>query len=163
MLVGAIFGGIGAIPLLLLGIFVRETSTAQQIEAIPFRETVQAAWQNIPFRYAAGMHMLNWSAVDMLAVAFPFFLVYWVAQGNMLASINIFGFNLAYESAFFGILMLVCIVFIPFWLWMARWRNKREAYMLGMCFWVIVQLMIFTIPAGDTGYLLLVAALAGIG
>jgi len=163
MLVGAIFGLIGAIPLLLLGILVRETSTPEQTEAIPFRKTLQAAWKNIPFRYAVGMHMLNWSAVDMLSVAFPFFLVYWVGQGNMLATINIFGISLAYESAFFGILLLVCILFIPFWLWMARWRNKRDAYMLGMIFWVAVQLMIFTIRPGATTYLLIVAALAGIG
>ena len=107
--------------------------------------------------------MFNWSAVDMLAVAFPFFLVYWVAQGDMLATINIFGINLAYELAFFGVLMLVCILFIPFWLWMARWRNKRDAYLLGMFFWVAVQLLIFTVQPGDTNYLLVVAALAGIG
>jgi GPH family glycoside/pentoside/hexuronide:cation symporter len=107
--------------------------------------------------------MLNWSAVDMIAVTFPYFLLYWVAQGNLLASIHIFGFDLAYESAFFGILMSVCIAFIPFWLWMARWRNKREAYMLGMSFWVIVQLMIFTIQPGDNAYLLAIAALAGVG
>ena len=163
MLVGAIFGGIGAIPLLLLGIFVREKSTPQQTESLPFRETLKAAWQNIPFRYAVGMHMLNWSAVDMVAVAFPFFLLYWVAQGDLLASIQIFGFDLAYESAFFGVLMSVCILFIPFWLWLARWRNKREAYMMGMIFWVVVQLMMFTIQPGDTNYLLIVAALAGIG
>jgi GPH family glycoside/pentoside/hexuronide:cation symporter len=163
MLVGAIFGGISAIPLMLLGIFVRETSTPEQVEAIPFRETLQAAWQNIPFRYAVGIHMLNWSAVDMVAVAFPYFLLYWVAGGDLLASINIFGFELAYESAFFGILMSVCILCIPFWLWLARWRNKREAYMLGMCFWVTVQLMIFTIQPGNTNYLLLIAALAGVG
>jgi len=163
MLVGAIFGGIGAIPLLLLGLFVRETSTAEQIESIPFRETLKAAWQNIPFRYAVGIHMLNWSAVDMITVAFPYFLLYWVARGNLLASIHILGFDLAYESAFFGILMSVCIVCIPFWLWMARWRNKREAYMLGMIFWVAVQLTIFTIQPGKTTYLLTIAALAGIG
>ncbi len=163
MLVGAIFGSIGAIPLLLLGIFVRETSTSHQTESMPFRETLHAAWQNIPFRYAVGIHMLNWSAVDMIAVAFPYFLLYWVAQGDLLASINIFGFELAYESAFFGVLMSVCIVFIPFWLWLAKRRNKREAYMLGMSFWVAVQLMVFTIQPGDTGYLLLVAALAGVG
>src|SRR5215207_6100124 len=86
MLVGAIFGGLGAIPLLLIGLFVRETSTQQQTEAISFRETLRAAWQNIPFRYAVGIHMLNWSAVDMVAVTFPFFLLYWVAEGNLLAS-----------------------------------------------------------------------------
>jgi glycoside/pentoside/hexuronide:cation symporter, GPH family len=163
MLVGAIFGGMGAIPLLLIGIFVRETSRPEQIESMPFRETLKAAWQNIPFRYAVGIHMLNWSAVDMIAVTFPYFLLYWVARGNLLASIHILGFDLAYESAFFGILMLVCIVCIPFWLWMAKWRNKREAYMLGMIFWVAIQLIIFTIQPGNTTYLLIIAALAGIG
>jgi GPH family glycoside/pentoside/hexuronide:cation symporter len=163
MLVGAIFGGIGAIPLLLIGLFVRETSRPEQIESIPFRETLKAAWQNIPFRYAVGIHMLNWSAVDMIAVTFPYFLLYWVARGNLLASIHIFGYDLAYESAFFGILMSVCILFIPFWLWMAKWRNKREAYMLGMIFWVAVQLIIFTIQPGNTTYLLTIAAFAGIG
>jgi glycoside/pentoside/hexuronide:cation symporter, GPH family len=163
MLVGAIFGGLGAIPLLLIGLFVRETSTPEQTESIPFRETLKAAWQNIPFRYAVGIHMLNWSAVDMITVAFPYFLLYWVARGNLLASIHILGFDLAYESAFFGILMSVCILCIPFWLWMARWRNKREAYMLGMIFWVAVQLTIFTIQPGKTTYLLTIAALAGIG
>ncbi len=163
MLVGAIFGGVGAIPLLLIGLFVRETSTPEQTEAMPFRETLRAAWQNIPFRYAVGIHMLNWSAVDMIIVTFPYFLLYWVAQGNLLASIHIFGFDLAYESAFFGILMSVCILFIPFWLWLARWRNKREAYILGMSFWITVQLMIFTIQPGNTTYLLTIAALAGIG
>jgi GPH family glycoside/pentoside/hexuronide:cation symporter len=148
---------------LLLGIFVRETSTPEQTESMPFRETLSAAWENIPFRYAVGIHMLNWSAVDMMSVAFPYFLLYWVAQGDLLASINILGYPLAYESAFFGILMVVCILFIPFWLWFTRWRNKREAYMWGMIFWVTVQLMIFTIQPGDTHYLLIVAALAGIG
>jgi GPH family glycoside/pentoside/hexuronide:cation symporter len=163
MLVGAIFGGVGAIPLLLIGFFVRETSTPEQTEALPFRETLQAAWQNIPFRYAVGIHMLNWSAVDMVAVTFPYFLLYWVARGDLLASIRLFGLDLAYESAFFGVLMSVCILFIPFWLWLARWRNKREAYTLGMAFWVVVQLLAFTIEPGDTNYLLMIAALAGIG
>ncbi|MGZ9235049.1 MAG: MFS transporter [Anaerolineales bacterium] len=163
MLVGAIFGGIGAIPLLLIGIFVREKSTPEQTESIPFRETLKVAWQNIPFRYMVGIHVLNWSAMDMIVIIFPYFLLYWVAEGNQLASIRLFGFELAYESAFFGILMSVCILFLPFWRWMARWRNKRQAYMLGMGFWVAVQLMIFTVQPGDTAYLLTLAAFAGIG
>jgi GPH family glycoside/pentoside/hexuronide:cation symporter len=163
MLAGALFGGVGAIPLLLIGLFVRETARPQPIESIPFRATLKAAWENIPFRYAVGIHMLNWSAVDMIGVIFPYFLLYWVARGDLLASVHIFGFHLAYESAFFGVLMSVCILFIPFWLWMARWRNKREAYMLGMSFWVVIELLIFTIQPGETGYLLALAALAGIG
>jgi GPH family glycoside/pentoside/hexuronide:cation symporter len=163
MLVGAIFGTLGAIPLLLLGLLVRETSTPEQQESLPFRQTLREAWKNIPFRYAAGIHMLNWSAVDMVAVTFPYFLLYWVAQGNLLASIRLFGFDWAYESAFFGILMLVCIVCVPFWLWVSKVRNKREAYMLGMSLWVAVEIMMITIQPGQTDLLLLFAALAGVG
>jgi len=163
MLVGAIFGAISAIPLLLIGLFIKETSTPEQQQALPFLETLKAAWKNIPFRYAVGLHMLNWSAVDMVAVTFPYFLLYWVAQGDLLASIHLFGFDLAYESGFFGVLMLVCIVCIPFWLWLSRVRNKREAYAGGMVFWVAVTLLVYTIQPGQTNYLLLVAALAGIG
>ncbi len=163
MAVGALFGFTGAIPLLLLAYFVRETSTPEQTESLPFKDIFRVAWRNIPFRYAAGMFMLNWSAVDMIAVAFPYFLLYWVAQGDLREQVNFFGFKLALESAFFGVLMLVCILFVPFWLWMAKKYNKRQAYIAGMLFWVIVQLLIFTIPPHNIPYLLTIAALAGIG
>ena len=84
------------------------------------------------FATRLGIYMFNWSAVDMIVITFPYFLLYWVAQGDLLAKITILGIDLALESAFFGILMLVCILFVPFWLWLSRTRNKREAYMLGM-------------------------------
>jgi GPH family glycoside/pentoside/hexuronide:cation symporter len=163
MTVGAIFGALGAIPLFLIGLFIKETSTPEQQESMPFRETLRAAWKNIPFRYAVGIHMLNWSAVDMVAVTFPYFLLYWVARGDFLASIQIFGIDLAYESAFFGILMFVCILFVPFWLWLSRLRNKREAYALGMLCWVVITFLIYTIQPGQTSLLLGLSALAGIG
>ncbi len=163
MLAGAIFGLSGAIPLFFIGWFVREKFVPEQQEELPFRETLRVAWKNIPFRYAAGIYMFNWSAVDMIAIIFPYFLLYWVSDGNLLAKVNILGIDLALESAFFGIMMVVCILFVPFWLWLAKTRNKREAYILGMIFWVIVQAMIFTIPQGNTNYLLFIGALAGVG
>lgn len=163
MLAGAAFGALGVVPLLLIGLFVKETSTPQEQESMPFRESLRVVWQNIPFRYAAGIHMLNWSAVDMIAITFPYFLLYWMSQGNLLARIRVLGLDLALESAFFGILMAVCILFVPFWLWVAHKRNKREAYMYGMSFWIVVELLIFTIQPGQTAYLLIIAALAGIG
>jgi len=161
--VGALFGAVGAIPLLLIGLLLRETSTPEQQESMPFRETLRAAWKNIPFRYAVGIHMLNWSAVDMVAVVFPYFLLYWVARGDLLATVNIFGVNLAYESAFFGILMLVCILFVPLWLWVSKLRNKREAYAFGMFVWVVVTFLIYLIQPGDLSHLLVLSAIAGIG
>jgi GPH family glycoside/pentoside/hexuronide:cation symporter len=163
MTVGAIFGAIGAVPLFLIGMFIRERVRPEPDEAISFRETLRIAWQNIPFRYSVGIHLLNWSAVDMVAVTFPYFLLYWVAKGDLLATIQIGGIELAYESAFFGILMFVCILFVPFWLWLSKVRNKREAYMLGMIFWVLVTFMMYGIQPGQSEPLLVLAALAGIG
>ena len=163
MLAGAIFGLSGAIPLFLIGWFVREKYIAEQQEDLPFRETLRVAWKNIPFRYAAGIYMFNWSAVDMIVIISPFFLLYWVAEGNLLAKVNVLGLDLALASAFFGILMLVCILCVPFWLWLAKKRNKREAYILGMSFWVVVQVLAFTIQPGEMEYLLLIGALAGVG
>jgi GPH family glycoside/pentoside/hexuronide:cation symporter len=52
---------------------------------------------------------------------------------------------------------------VPFWLWVSKVRNKREAYMLGMSLWVIVELMMFAVQPGQTDILLLIAALAGVG
>ena len=163
MTVGALFGAVGAIPLLLIGLLLRETSTPEQQESLPFRETLRAAWKNIPFRYAVGIHMLNWSAVDMVAVVFPYFLLYWVANGNLLASVKFLGIDLAYESAFFGILMLVCILFVPIWLWISKIRNKQEAYAIGMILWVVVTFLIYLIQPGNTMELFTLSALAGIG
>ncbi len=126
MLAGAAFGAVGSLPLFLIGLFVRERFAAeeQEQEVIPFNETLRLAWQNVPFRYAAGIYMFNWSAVDMVAITFPFFLLYWVAQGDLLAKINIFGVDLALESAFFGIMMFVCVLFVHFWLWFACSRGS---------------------------------------
>jgi GPH family glycoside/pentoside/hexuronide:cation symporter len=163
MTAGAIFGAIGSLPLFLIGIFVREKFAEREEEPLPFRESLKMAWANVPFRYAAGIYMFNWSAVDMVAITFPFFLLYWIAQGNLLAKINILGVDLALESAFFGILMSVCILFVPFWLWLAKTLNKIQAYIIGMICWVIVQLAIFTIQPGDINYLLWIAAFAGVG
>jgi GPH family glycoside/pentoside/hexuronide:cation symporter len=163
MLAGAVFGVLGALPFLLIGWLVKERYASEQQEQLPFRQSFKVAWENIPFRYAAGIYMFNWSAVDMIAITFPFFLLYWVAQGDLLAKINILGIDLALESAFFGIMLLVCILFVPFWLWLAKKRNKIQAYIIGMVIWVFIEFMIYTIQPGEINYLLVIAALAGIG
>jgi GPH family glycoside/pentoside/hexuronide:cation symporter len=163
MLAGAVFGASGALPLFLIGWFVRERYASRAEKSPSFRETLRMAWENVPFRYAAGIYMFNWSAVDMVAITFPFFLLYWVAQGDLLATITLFNVDLAFESAFFGVLMSACIFFVPFWLWFARRYNKIKAYIAGMTVWIIVQALIFTVQPGDVDYLLLIAAVAGIG
>src|SRR5262245_44755635 len=43
MIVGAIFGAISVIPLILIGLFIKETSTPEQQQSMPFVETLKVA------------------------------------------------------------------------------------------------------------------------
>ena len=158
-----IFGAIAAFLFLLLFLVIRENPSQHQTVSIPFLKTLKLAWSNIPFRFVAIIFLLNWTMLDMVAVVFPFFLLYWIADGNLLTKVNLFGMQIALESSFFGILMLVCILSVPFWLWFSKRRNKRDAYVTGMIFLSMVLGLIFFVQPGQINVLLILGALAGIG
>jgi GPH family glycoside/pentoside/hexuronide:cation symporter len=99
----------------------------------------------------------------MVAVTFPYYALYWISKGDRLATIRVFGLDLAPESALLGTLMLTCILFAPFWLWLSHRTDKRLAYMAGMTFWIIVQLVIFSVQPGETDNMLILCVLLGIG
>jgi GPH family glycoside/pentoside/hexuronide:cation symporter len=139
VLVGAIFGGLAIPPYLIMPFVFKERLIEDEIQPISLTEMLRTAWANKPFRYVAGIHTMNWSAVDMVAVTFPYFTLYWIAQGNPLATVHIFG------------------------LWLSQRTNKRSAYIAGMFFWVVMQFAIFTVQPGETTKLLILCVLLGIG
>lgn len=163
VLVGAIFGGLAIPPYLIMPFVFKEQKVEEEPQPISLTEMLRMAWANKPFRYVAGIHTMNWSAVDMVAVTFPYFTLYWIAQGNPLATVRVFGLDLAMESAFLGTLMLTTVLFVPFWLWLSRRTNKRSAYIAGMLFWVAMQFVIFTVQPGETNKMLILCVLLGIG
>ncbi len=163
LLVGAIFGALAVPPYLLMAFLFKEKKLDEEIRPISLSEMLRTAWANKPFRFVAGIHTMNWSAVDMVAVTFPYFALYWIARGDPLATVRVFALDLALESAFLGALMLTCILFIPFWLWVARRTNKRRAYITGMLFWIFIQCLIFTVQPGQIGLMLGLSVLAGVG
>lgn len=161
LIVSSLFGIIAAIPFLVIFFVVRERPAPEQAAASEGRSVLRTAWMNVPFRYAAGIHLFNWLAVNLTALVAPFFLLYWIAEGDMLAKVNVGGLRLAYESAALGLLLLVSIVFIPFWYWLARRTTKRRAYLIGVLIWIAVQLLGWTIPAGGLPQMLALTALLG--
>jgi len=162
MLVAAMFGGLAMLPFLLIFAVLREPQrTEEEIrrsEETSFFEAARTAWTNIPFRFATALYMLNWITFDLVGLALPFFLAYWVAQGDLLFGIA----GLPLESVVFLLLLLTSIIVLPFWVWLAHKLSKRSAYMIGMVFWAGVQLLIFTIQPGQVTYVLVLAVLAGI-
>ena len=162
--VAALFGGLAAIPFLLIFAVVRERQRApgEIEEQVSFRETLRAAWQNIPFRFATGVYMLNWITFDLVALMLPFFLTYWVAQGNLTASLDIGGDKIALESVVLGLLLITAVVALPLWTWLARRFSKRSAYIIAMIFWAVVQLVILAVQPGQVSFILILAVLAGV-
>ena len=163
LLVGAIFGGLAIPPYLIMPFIFKEHHVTEEPNPISLTEMLKTAWANKPFRYVAGIHTMNWSAVDIVAVTFPYFALYWMAEGNPLATVRILGLDLAIESALLGILMVTTIAFVPFWLWVSRRTNKRSAYIAGMLFWVVMQFAIFTVQPGEIDKMLFLCFLLGIG
>jgi len=162
LIVAALFGGLAVLPLLLIFFFIRERERSQQeIEQgqdISLFQSVRTAWKNIPFRFATGLYMLNWITFDLVALALPFFIAYWVSSGNLLEK----ALGLPVESAVFALLLITSVLVLPFWVWMSNRLNKHIAYVIGMSFWAVVQLLIFTIQPGQITYILVLSVLAGI-
>jgi GPH family glycoside/pentoside/hexuronide:cation symporter len=107
--------------------------------------------------------MLNWMTVDMVSIIFPYFLTYWIAQGNIKAELTLFGVTLPQDSIVLGLLFITAIIALPFWNWFSQKTSKRRAYIYGMGFWMIVQLLIITVKPGQTALIVILSILAGIG
>lgn len=159
-IVSALFGGLAAIPFLLIFAVVRERDNAADAAEpnIPFLQTLRTAWENVPFRFATALFMFNWITFDLVALALPFFLAYWVAEGDLLQK----AFGLPLESAVFACLLVTSVIVLPLWVWLARRLGKPHAYMIGMIFWAVVQLLIYSIQPGQVTFILVLAVMAGI-
>jgi len=164
LIVAGIFGGLAAVPFLLIFAVVRERYGAadRPQETVTFGKTIRTAWANVPFRFATLIYMLNWITFDMVALALPFYLLYWIARGNMLSSVPLLGVSLPLESAVFALLLVTATVALPFWLWLSHRLGKHIAYIIGMVFWAAVQIGIFLVRPGQVTLVLWMAFLAGL-
>jgi len=164
LIVAGIFGGLAAIPFLLIFAVVRERygSADRPQEIVTFGQTVRTAWANVPFRFATLIYMLNWITFDLVALVLPFYLLYWIAHGNMLASVPMLGVSLPLESAVFALLLVTATAALPFWLWLSHRLGKHIAYIIGMVFWAGVQIGIYLVQPMQIHLVLWMAFLAGL-
>jgi Na+/melibiose symporter-like transporter len=49
------------------------------------------------------------------------------------------------ESVVFALLLITSVLVLPFWSWMAKHFYKNIAYIFGMFFGAVVQLLVFTV------------------
>jgi GPH family glycoside/pentoside/hexuronide:cation symporter len=160
--VAALFGGLATIPFLLIAVVVRERFEGRSSDSVRLVELARAAWGNVPFRFATGIYILNWITFDLVGLMLPFILVYWVAGGDLLATTTLFGIELALESAVLGLMLITAVAALPLWTWLSRAIGKRLAYIVGMGFWAVVQMLIILVQPGQVGFILGLGVLAGL-
>ncbi|HEY1012510.1 MAG TPA: MFS transporter [Herpetosiphonaceae bacterium] len=164
LLMAAIFGALAAVPLLLIGLLIRErpAPAADAASAPPLRASLRAIWRNIPFRWATLLYLCNWVIFDLVALMLPYFLIYHVAGGDLRAMARLGGIEVALASAVLGVMLIVSVAALPLWLWLAQRMGKARAYVAAMALWAAVQLTLGAVPPGRTGLVLLLAVLAGV-
>ena len=69
---------------------------------------------------------------------------------------------MALESVVLGLMFITAVIAIPLWNWLSQLTSKRMAYLLGMGFWAVVQLLIIFIQPHQINLILILTILAGI-
>jgi len=80
----------------------------------------------------------------------------------MLSQVSLFGMSISLTSVVFGVLLIVAVIALPLWSAIAHKFSKRWAYIVGMVFWIVVQMLIFSIQPGQITLIIVLAALAGL-
>jgi GPH family glycoside/pentoside/hexuronide:cation symporter len=162
LIMGAIFGGLAAIPFLIIALVVRERARPTVTVDYTLRQAIQTTWANVPFRYATGLYMLNWITFDLVGLMLPYFLIYWVARGDLIAMMDLFGARISLESVVFAFMLLTAVISLPLWTFLARRLGKHVAYVIGMAFWALVQCVVITIQPGQYVFIVTLAVFTGL-
>jgi len=148
---GAIFGIASALPLLLTFFGTRERQAYMEQEQPNLLRSLRAAMKNRPFVFGAGIFLLTWVAVNVIQATLLYFVKYGVEREPQ-------------SDLIMGVIFVTAILVLPFWEWASRRWNKRWAYVAGIAFWAVVQLVMVTLnPSTGLTVLLFLCVLAGIG
>ena len=151
LMMGAIFGVVTAIPILLTFLGTKEKQEYINIEPPTLKESFSAARKNRPFIFAMGIFLFTWTAMAIIENQLFYFLEYRM--------------GLESEAPFVaGTVFISAIIVLPIWAFISRKTDKRKAYIYGMLFLssVIISL-IFIPPMLGLTVILILAALAGVG
>lgn len=148
---GLMFGVLAAAPMLLVFFGTEERQDFIQQEKPGLWESLRSAWQNQPFRYGLAIFLATWISVDVLQSTLLFFIKYVVQREGQ-------------NDIIMATIFVVAIFALPIWSWVSRRWSKRWAYIYGIAFWGVVQMLLISVtPGTGLGLILFLCALAGIG
>lgn len=148
---GIIFGVISMLPLLLAFAGTREQPEYMELKTPTLRQSIQSAAKNRPFLFGIGIFLLTWVSIDILQTTLLYFIKYVIHRQDQ-------------SDIFMALIFITAICALPLWSWISRRWSKRHAYMGGIAFWAVVQLILITLSASTgTSLIIFICILAGIG
>jgi len=148
---GFVFGIAAALPLFLVFFGTRERQEYMGQEQPDLRQSLRAARQNRPFVLGLIIFLLTWVSVEIVQAMLLFFIKYVVQREPE-------------SDLIMGAIFVTAILALPIWEWTSRRWSKRWAYIAGIAFWAVVQLVLITVNSSTSLTLILfLCVLAGIG
>lgn len=149
---GAIFGLIAALPLLLVFWDARERPEFMaRRQTTSLRRSIAMTWKNRPFIFGLGLFLFNGVTMSILEVVLLYYIKYVVLRE-------------AQSDVIMATIFVVAIIALPLWVWISKRFNKRWAYIGGISFLAAVLLVLSSLtPETNFAFITLLAVLAGIG
>jgi GPH family glycoside/pentoside/hexuronide:cation symporter len=148
---GITFGVISVLPMFLVFFGTRERKDYSEQEKPTLRKSLKAAWSNKPFRYGLAIFLATWISVEILQASLLFFIKY-VAKRE------------PQNDLIMATIFVVALFALPIWDWVSRRWSKRLAYIYGIAFWAVVQIVLITVNSSTSLSVILgLCALAGVG
>jgi GPH family glycoside/pentoside/hexuronide:cation symporter len=114
-------------------------------------QTIKEVLSNRPFRLAAIIYLLSFTAADVVVAVFVWFLIYYI------------GAQPFFDTLIIALVLGVAFLTMPLTVKLMRRYDKRTTYMGTMAIYAIVLLIMSQIPRGGQNYVIIAAFFAGFG
>jgi GPH family glycoside/pentoside/hexuronide:cation symporter len=148
---GLIFGLVAAAPLLLVFFTTKERQEYMEQSQPSLRQSLQVTRNNRPFLYGLVIFLMTWVGVE-------------IVQGTLLFYIKYVAVREEFNDVIMATIFVTAILALPIWEYTSRRLDKRWAYIGGIGFWAVVQLVLITVThATALPVILVLCFMAGIG
>jgi glycoside/pentoside/hexuronide:cation symporter, GPH family len=148
---GVLLGVWVAVPWLAVYRVTWERPALSQPSRTSFADGLRSIAADGVYRTLAGLFLCSRIALDLVAAMLIFYVAYWLRrEGDF--------------PAVMGIMLVAVSLSLPLWLRAAHDADKAVVFIIGVCWWIVAQLALFTLqPAGARWAMFAVAAAAGVG
>lgn len=148
---GLIFGAASIAPILTTFFGTRERAEFTSQSQPRLLPSLRAALRNRPFVFSMVMFLFVWMSIDLVQATLLYFVKYAVQRE-------------AQSDIIMAAIFVTALVTLPIWLGVSNKADKRRAFVVGIGFWAVVQVLVITLGPGSPMYLVYgLCTLAGIG